>query len=437
MTLAAPRIAGLYHLSPSVTGFIIQAHLLGAVVSLLPAAKIGDIIGHEKILCAGGFFFAISSFFCAAIPPDLGISGLIVFRFTQGMGDGMIMASSLVLLSRKWNPEKRGESFGLFLFAGYMGYISGLLGGGAIIDLFNWKAPFLFTVPLTVVTGIAGYKLSKTVKSVNNGDKKEFDFKGFILFSPAIFLITIGLSLIPSASSAPMIIAGIILFILLIIHEKKIDCPLFKIALFRSNRVFSLAILSDLLYYAGIGAISYLLSTYLEAERGFGSFNAALVILPVSISQGFISPVAGRLSDKFDPKYISSAGVFIVFIMLLIYSQMDQSTSIIMISIIAAFIGAGFAMFSSPNKNAIMSSVDREDHGNASGMANTFEQTGNLVSIGIAASIMTFIAGGTASGQYSPDLLLKSINMIFIVLAIICLVNVGVILTRKKLRRNR
>ena len=435
MTLAIPVITGLYNFQPYVSGFIIQAHLIGAVIFLLPAAKIGDLIGHENVLCIGGFFFAASSLLCAVFPPDLGGIGLIFFRFTQGIGDGMIMASSLVLLSRRWSPEKRGESFGFFLFSGYMGYIAGLLGGGALIDLFSWRAPFLFTVPMTIITGICGYMISKSGTGINTGDKQKLDLKGIALFAPAIVMLTAGLSLIPSTSSAYLIITGTILFIILVAHEKRSEYPLFKISLFKNNRIFSLAILSDILYYSGIGAISYLLSIYLEAGRGLGSFDAALVILPISVIQGVMSPVTGKVSDKIDPKYISSVGVSLIFIILLLYSQIDQDTSILVISVAAAITGAGFAMFSAPNKNAIMSSVKQEDHGNASGIANTFEQTGNLVSIGIAAAIMTRITGESASGSYTTDLVLKSTDIIFIILAVICLVNIAVILIRGKIKK--
>lgn len=439
MTLAAPVIAGLYNLQPSVTGFIIQAHLIGTVLFLLPAAKIGDIIGHEKILYMGGIFFSLSSLLCViSLPELLGGAELIMFRFTQGIGDGMIMASSLVLLSRKWKAEQRGKSLGIFLFAGYMGYISGLLIGGWLIDVLNWRAPFLVTVPITLLTGIAGYKLYRLSKSKNTASEntgKKFDFRGMILFGPGIVLLTAGLSQIPSKESAFLIISGIVLFILLIFHEKNIEYPLFEISLFKNNRVFSLAILSDLLYYSGIGAISYLISTYLEVIRNFNSLHAALIILPISLIQGLASPVAGKLSDRIDPKYISGTGLAIIIIVLLVYSRLNTDTTIIMISTIAALAGGGFALFSSPNKNAIMSSVGTKDHGNASGLANTFEQTGNLISIGIAVAILTFITGGTTSASCTPDLLLKSMDLIFLILTVICLINIIIILIRGNLKQ--
>ncbi len=316
-----------------------------------------------------------------------------------------------------------------------MGYIAGLLGGGTLIDLFSWRAPFLFTVPVTIITGICGYILSKSGTGITSADKQKLDLKGIALFAPAIVMLTAGLSLIPSTNSAYLIITGTVLFIFLVIHKKRSDYPLFKISLFKNNRIFLLAILSDILYYSGIGAVSYLLITYLEAGRGLGSFDAALVILPISIIQGVMSPVTGKLSDKIDPKYISSVGVSLIFTILLLYSHIEQDTSILVISIAAAITGAGFAMFSAPNKNAIMNSVKQQDHGNASGIANTFEQTGNLVSIGIAAAIMTGITGESTSGSYTPDLLLKSIDIIFLILAFICLVNIAVILIRGKIKQ--
>lgn len=435
MTLAAPVIAGLYNLQPSVTGFIIQAHLLGAVLFLLPSAKFGDRIGHAKILCIGGLIFALSSFLCIILPFELGGSGLILFRFTQGIGDAMIMASSLVLLSRKWKPEQRGESFGIFLFAGYIGYISGLLAGGWLIDIFGWRASFLITIPFTLITGITGYRLSKTENFKSDKINEKFDIRGMILFGPGIILITVGLSFIPSDKSVLLIISGLIFLILLYIQENKTESPLFNFSLFNRNRLFSLAILSDLLYYAGIGAISYLICTYLESVRGFSSFHAAIIILPISLLQGLISPFAGKLSDKIDPKYISATGVCVVFLMLIFYSQFKSDTSILTISIIAAMTGTGFALYSAPNKNAIMSSVRKKDHGNASGIANTFEQTGNLISIGIAVALLTFIKNNAASGSYKSDFLLNGIDLIFMAFGIICLINIIVIMMRRPLKR--
>jgi len=431
MTLAAPVIAGSYSLPATITGFIIQAHLIGTVLVLLPAAKAGDIIGHGRILYLGGFFFAASSFLCAtADPGSTGGFELIFFRFTQGIGDGMIMASSLVLLSRWWKKEQRGESFGIFLFAGYMGYISGLLGGGWLIDTFGWKAPFLAVAPLTLITGISGYMLfgHESLKIERTGEK--FDFKGMILFGPGIILIVAGLSHIPSIVSVYLIFAGITAFLILVFHERKIDNPLFDTGLFKSNRFFSLAILSDVLYYAGIGAISYLICIYLEAVRNYDSFHSALIILPVSLVQCFASPVAGKLSDRIRPGIISGAGLGLIILTLVFFSSLNIETEILLLSIFAAFTGAGFALFSAPNKNAIMSSVEMKNHGNASGLANTFEQTGNLLSIGIAVSILTFVAGGTTNHSASIGALLNSIDIVFFVLAIICLINIAIIYIR-------
>lgn len=433
ITLAIPVISEAYHLQPVVSGFVIQSHLLGAVLFLLPAAKLGDIIGHGKILALGGLIFGFSSLICSFFPPGVEIWGLIAFRFIQGTGDAMIMASSLVLLSRNWNPDHRGESFGIFLFAGYMGYMAGLLGGGWMIDEFGWRAPFLFTVPLTMITGIAGYNLSLKDKSRRKADK--FDLKGILLFWPAIFLIVTGLSLIPSQESMLLLSAGILLFVLFIFHERKSEFPLFRISLLKSNRIFSLALLSDLLYYTTIGAIAYSITIYLESVRGFGTFEAAIIILPISLLQGLVSPFTGRFSDRIDPKYISAAGACIIFVILIAYSQIDQSTGIGIIVIYSAVTGIGYALFSAPNKNAIMSSIDTKDQGNASGISNTIEQTGNLASIGIASAVFSLIAGGAASGFQNTESIQSGIDLVFFILGITCLVNIFILLARGRLQK--
>jgi len=431
-TLANPLIADYFHLNATEMGFVIQAHLLGVVMFLIPAAKLGDSYSHLKIFSLGSILFAATSFVCA-----ISVSGteVIFFRLIQGMGDGMMTATALVLLTRVYGPKNRGKAIGFFLFAGYFGYISGMLAGSFSADVFGWHSVFFIVTPFALIAGALALKFEKCFKFENNILKQRFDTPGMLLFCPAIVLITAGISGFLPEFRIIFIILGALFFALFAAVEINSKNPLFIFSIFEKNRVFSLSICADFLYYMTIGCITYTLSIYLENGLYYSAFTTGMLLIPVSLMQGALSPVAGHLSDKYEPKYITAVGMAIIVITLLFYANVAKNgTDPLFISLMLAITGTGYALFSSPNKNAVMSSVKKEFQGDASGIANTFEQMGNIASISIAAMIITHFAGNT---KISPDTLpslLEGMHMVFLAMALIGIINIAICLKRGDIR---
>lgn len=437
-TIVNPIISGVFDLNAAEMGFLIQAHLLGAVMFLIPAAKLGDRFGHIRIFSGGAIIFAVSSLFCS-----LSVSGIeiIFFRFIQGIGDGMMTACALVLITKVHPLKSRGCAIGFFLFAGYFGYISGLLTGSISAEIFGWQAVFLIPTPVILFAGFLAYKKSGrnnddffVSKSKHKFEEKrypDFDTAGMLLFCPAIFMIAVGISGFLPGLRLIFLILGAVLFSLFLVIEKKSKNPLLMFSLFRKNRLFTYSVCADLLYYMTIGCIAYTLSIYLESGLYYSAFVTGILLLPASLMQGALSPVAGHLSDKIEPKYVTAFGMGLIVITLIFYANISETkTGLTLISLMLALTGTGYAFFSSPNKSAIMSSVKKEYQGEASGIANTTEQMGNIVSISIAATVITIFSGNsTITPKLLPEFL-EGMHFVFLAMALLGTINIIICLRR-------
>ena len=180
-----------------------------------------------------------------------------------------------------------------------------------------------------------------------------------------------------------------------------------------------------------IGCIAYTLSIYLESGLYYSAFATGILLLPASLMQGALSPVAGHLSDKIEPKYVTAFGMCLIVITLIFYANISETkTGLTLISLMLALTGTGYAFFSSPNKSAIMSSVKKEYQGEASGIANTTEQIGNIVSISIAATVITIFSGNsTITPKLLPEFL-EGMHFVFLAMALLGTINIIICLRR-------
>jgi MFS family permease len=147
-----------------------------------------------------------------------------------------------------------------------------------------------------------------------------------------------------------------------------------------------------------------------------------------------ISPVTGRLSDKIEPRIVASAGMGLCIIGLVLFALLTPATPLYLIIASLMILGLGFALFSSPNTNAIMSSVERCDYGVASGMVSTMRLVGQMLSQGIALLIFTLTIGHTEISRESTGQLMSSIRVAFVVFAALCVIGLFASLARGNLR---
>jgi MFS family permease len=218
----------------------------------------------------------------------------------------------------------------------------------------------------------------------------------------------------------------------------KVKSPIFNLKLFASNRLFAFSNLAALINYATTFAITFLLSLYLQYILGLSPRDAGIILITQPVMMAIVASISGRLSDRYDPRILASAGMGIITGGLIMLTFLTEHSSITYLSAILAIVGFGFGMFSSPNTNAIMSSVEKKYLGVASATVGTMRLTGQMMSMGIATLILqVFIGNNPITTQYAPEFM-SSMRTTFIVFVILCIVGLFSSLARgRSLREER
>ncbi|OPY27913.1 MAG: Major Facilitator Superfamily protein [Methanocella sp. PtaU1.Bin125] len=180
-----------------------------------------------------------------------------------------------------------------------------------------------------------------------------------------------------------------------------------------------------------------MLSLYLQKIYGLDALTAGIIMIVQTLLMAALSPVTGKLSDRFEPRILASAGMATCAIGLVLFAMISPGTPLWLVVAGLMFLGVGVALFVSPNTNAIMSSVEKRDYAVASSMVSTMRMIGGILGLGITNLIFTYFMGHTeipATGPY--DLLMKSIQVAFAVMAVLCIIGLGLSLARGNLRKD-
>jgi MFS family permease len=261
---------------------------------------------------------------------------------------------------------------------------------------------------------------------------EKFDFTGSVIYSFTLIAIMYGISQLPAMTGVYAILTGALGFLAFVKWEIKVESPVLDIRFFKNNKVFAFSNLAALINYSATFAVGFLLSLYLQYIKGFGPQNAGLILVSQPFVQSIFSPFAGKLSDRFESSIIASIGMALTVVGLFLLVFLDEKTTLGFIIASLIFLGFGFALFSSPNTNAVISSVEKKFYGVASATLGIMRLTGQVLNMGIATLIFAIAIGRfQITPEYYP-LFLESVKVAFIVFAVLCFVGVFTSLARGK-----
>jgi MFS family permease len=231
-----------------------------------------------------------------------------------------------------------------------------------------------------------------------------------------------------------LIVGGVIGLWAFIRWEVRTRSPVLDMSLFKNSKAFTFSNLAALINYSATWAVSLLISLYLQYQKGFNPGSAGLILVAMPAMQAIFSPLAGRLSDRIEPRLIASAGMALTAIGLFIFIFLNAETPLGLIIGNLLLMGLGFAFFSSPNINAVMSSVPQTAYGVASATLATMRQVGMVFSMGVAMLMFALYIGRV---QITPEyyvLFQESMKTSFIVFAVLCFGGIFASLARGKVR---
>ena len=429
INIALPAIGQEFQLDAIFLSWIPTAYLLASAMFLLPFGRTADIYGRKKIFFLGTVVFVFGS-----ILSGLAMSGwtLLISRIIQGIGGSMTFGTGMAILTSVYAPHERGKALGITVGTVYSGLSLGPFFGGLLTQHFTWRSIFFLAVPfgLAIVLLI----LLKLPEEWADAKGETLDIPGSFLFAVMLLLLMVGLSNLPNIEGFILIVVGIGCMVLFFWWENTSKSPLFHVRLFRKNIVFIFSNLAALIHYSSSYCVTFLLSLYLQYTKGLDPQHAGMILVAQPIMMALCSPFAGKLSDRIEPKIVASIGMAMLCAALFFLSFISLDTSIVYIVCILIPLGFGFGLFSSPNTNAVMSSVEKQFLGVASGTLSTMRTVGQMFSMGLVIMIFSIFIGKM---QITPDLfpaLLKSIRISFIVCGSLCFVGIFFSLARGKVR---
>ena len=425
VNLALPSIGKDLHANAISLGWVISSFILSSAIFLLPFGRLGDIIGRKKIFSLGILLFTISTFL---IIFSHSIVSLIVLRIFQGFSSAMIFGTSMAIITSVFQPGERGRAIGINITATYLGLSCGPVIGGLLTQYLGWRSIFAFLVPFGIVSLILIQRKIKTEWAEAVGEK--FDWRGSLIYGIALASFMYGFSQLPSSAGWFCIVAAVVLAAAFLFFENKISNPVFDIRLILRNRVFAFSGIAALINYSATSAIGFFISLYLQYLKGLDARTAGLIMISQPIAMTLLSPVAGKLSDKKNPGLIASIGMGITASGLILLCFIRETTPDYIIVLLLLLMGIGFGLFSSPNSNAIMSSVEKRHLGVASGVVGTMRMIGQMMSMGIAMMLISLYIGKQTINPATYPGLISAMRTGFVIFSVLSVFGIFASLAR-------
>lgn len=424
INIALPTIGANFAADAVLLNWVANGFLLSAAIFAVPFGRIADIYGMKKIFAYGMIIFTIASLLCALSPNTLSLIGA---RVLQGIGTAMIFVTGLAIITSVYPPHQRGKAIGINVASVYVGLSIGPVLGGLMTQYLGWRSLFLLMIPFGLLVIFLVYYKLHDEWAASRGER--FDFVGTILYSLMLFLIMYGFASLPNRSGIIMLILGVAGLLAFIRWETRTNSPVFNVRLFK-NFTFAFSSLAALINYSATFAVTLLLSFYLQYVKDLDPQMAGLILVAQPVIMAITAPMAGRMSDRFNAHKIAALGMATVTLALFTFIFLDANTPTNSIILGLAILGLGFGLFSSPNTNVIMGSVERRFYGVASATVSTMRLIGQTMSIGIATLVFALIIGRVQITPAQFPALLESIHLCFIVFTILCFMGIFASLKR-------
>ena len=388
-----------FYLLWMILGFLVTTSVL--VVTL---GRLGDMYGRVRMYNLG---FAVFTFFSLALSVTwlTGPAGgmyLIVMRIFQGVGAAMLMANSAAILTDAFPEDQRGLALGVNQAAAFSGAFIGLILGGVLAPI-NWRLVFLVSVPIGLFATVWGYL---RLRELGLRRSAHIDWPGNATFALGLVLIMIGITygIEPYGGHAmgwtnPLVIAalagGALLLVAFCFIEVRVREPMFRLQLFKI-RAFTSGVIASFLAAVSRGGLMFMLIIWLQGIwlplHGYSFATtplwAGIAMIPLTIGMLIAGPTSGILSDRYGARPFATGGMIGTAICFVLLEALPIDFSYWVFGIILFFTGLTMASFGSPNRAGIMNSLPPEHRGAGSGMNTTFQNSAQVVSIGIFFTLM-------------------------------------------------
>ncbi len=391
--------------------WMILGYLVVSSVLIVSLGRLGDMFGRVRIYNLGFLIYTLASL---ALTVDwmtgrAGADYLIAFRVVQGVGGACLLANAAAIITDAFPVHQRGMALGINNIVGVSGMFVGLILGGLLAPI-HWRLVFLISVPVGLFGTVWAYmKLEE--RSVPK--RARIDWWGNVTFALGLILVMVAITYgirpygsHPTGWTSPRALAllagSVVCLIAFVLVQKRAAEPMFRLALFRI-RAFTFGTLSTFLSAVARGGLMFMLIIWLQGiwlpEHGYSFTStplwAGVYMLPLTIGMLVAGPTSGYLSDRFGARPFATGGMIGAAVSFALLMLLPTDFGYWQFALVLLLMGVSMGMFASPNRAAVMNSLPPGDRGAGGGMNQTFQNSAQVLSVGIFFTLL--IAGLAAS----------------------------------------
>jgi MFS family permease len=408
--IAMPDIFRGIHLNPLQPGnsfyllWMILGFLVVSSVLVVSLGRLGDQFGRVRMYNLGFVVYTVASLLLTIdwLHGAAGADWLIGFRIVQGVGAAFLVANSVAILTDAFPANQRGMALGINNVVGISGLFLGLVLGGVLAPI-SWRLVFLVSVPFGIAGTIWSYR---SLREIGVRTREPIDWLGNLTFAAGLVLVMVGITygIRPYGNhvmgwESPFVdaclVAGAVLLALFAFVEVRSRSPMFRLGLFRI-RPFTFGVLSSFLSAVSRGGLMFMLIIWLQGiwlpEHGYGFAStplwAGIAMLPLTIGFLLAGPAAGILSDRYGSRPFATGGMLVSAVSFVLLAMLPVDFSYPVFAAILLLMGLSMGAFAAPNRAGVMNSLPAQNRGAGSGMNQTFQNSAQVLSIGIFFTLM-------------------------------------------------
>ncbi|UTW12904.1 MFS transporter [Marinobacterium rhizophilum] len=395
VNIAVPAIARDLQADAVAVSWIPTALLWGTTVLLLPAGRVADILGRKKVYLIGVSGFSLASVLVLAAAT---IEILLLIRVLQGLASALVFATGMAIISAVFANANRGAALGITSSAVYLGLTCGPLAGGWLTEWLGWRSVFWAPVPFMLLAWLLAVRYIRG--DWKSTTKARLDWKGSLIFAAWLSAVFIGMSGLPDPAHFGWIGLGAVLLVWFVKQQEKAAHPLVRLSVLRENRVFFRSITASFLMYGANFPIIFLLSLYLQYIHQMSPSVAGQLILIQTGVMVVLAPIAGRLSDRYEPRIIATLGCLCYSLGFGVLFWLDTDTPVALIITALTLLGIGFGLFSTPNNNAAIGAVPADRLSIATALLNLSRTLGNMAGMAVVMMLFSWLLG---NAEITPE----------------------------------
>lgn len=410
MLIAMPDVFRGIHLDPlqSANSFyllwMILGYLIVTSVLVVGFGRLGDVFGRVRMYNAGFVIYTLASLLLTIdwMSGRAGADWLIGFRIMQGVGAAFLLGNAPAILTDAFPANQRGLALGISNVVGISGMFIGLVLGGLLAPI-NWRLIFLISVPFGLLGTVWSYV---KLRELGMRSREPIDWLGNLTFALGLILVMIGITYgirphggHPMGWTSPFVLGsiatGLMLLTAFVAVERRVAYPMFALSLFRI-RAFTFGIVASFLSSVARGGLMFILIIWLQGiwlpQHGYDFAStplwAGIAMLPLTIGVLVAGPIAGILSDRYGARPFATGGMLVSAVAFVLLEFLPIDFGYPMFAVILLLLGLSMGAFASPNRAGVMNSLPPEDRGAGGGMNQTFQNSAQVLSIGIFFTLM-------------------------------------------------